>query len=299
MKKTEEGTFTRLPASVKGAIWMTLSAVFFAAQAAIVRHLSNDLHFVEISFFRALFGIVIMLPWLMRVGSNTLRTSNTKLYVWRGFLGTIAMYGWFGGLALVPLADATAISFTFPLFIALAGVLFLKERAHLSRWIALFIGFAGTIIVIRPGFQDINIGVFMVIGGGVCIAVSAMILKITVRRDTPDQAALYQAIYMLPFSLIVTLFVWQWPTMEQWFWGFILGAASTTGQRLYSRAFATGDVGSLAPFDFSRLPFAIALGFVFFSELPDFWTILGGTIIFSSSIFAGRSETRRRKKSKT
>ena len=104
---------------------------------------------------------------------------------------------------------------------------------------------------------------------------------------------------MLPFSLIVTLFVWQWPTMEQWFWGFILGAASTTAQRLYSRAFATGDVGSLAPFDFSRLPFAIALGFVFFSELPDFWTILGGTIIFSSSIFAGRSETRRRKKSKT
>ena len=115
-------TFIRLPASVQGAIWMTLSAVFFAAQAGIVRYLARDLHFIEISFFRAIFGIVVMLPWLIRVGSAALKTPHTRLYIGRGFLGTVAMYGWFGGLTLIPLADATAISFTFPLFIALSGV---------------------------------------------------------------------------------------------------------------------------------------------------------------------------------
>ena len=275
---------------------MTLSAVFFAAQAGIVRYLSKDLHFIEISFFRAVFGIVIMLPWLMRSGVGVLRTSNTKLYVTRGLLSTIAMYGWFGSLTLIPIGDATAISFTFPLFIALAGVLLLKEPAHATRWIALAIGFAGTLIVVRPGFQEVNIGVFMVIGGGVCIAFSAMILKVMLRTDAPDKAAIYQSIYMLPFALAAVLFVWEWPTPEQWFWGFMLGALSTTAQRLYSRAFATGDVGSITPFDFTRLPFAIAIGFVIFSELPDVWTIVGGVVIFCSSVFAGQTESRRDRK---
>ena len=276
---------------------MTLSAVFFAAQAGIVRFLAQDLHFIEISFFRAAFGIVVMLPWLMRAGITEMKTRHTKLYIGRGFLGTLAMYGWFGGLTLIPLADATAISFTFPLFIALSGVLFLKEPAHVTRCIALAVGFAGTLIVIRPGFQDVNFGVFMVIGAGVCIAGSAMILKVTLRTDKPDTAALYQVIYMLPFALVAVLFVWQWPTWEQWFWGFMLGCFSTTAQRLYSRAFTTGDVGSIAPFDFTRLPFVIAIGFVVFSELPDMWTVIGGTVIFCASFFAGQTENRRRRKS--
>ena len=141
--------------------------------------------------------------------------------------------------------------------------------------------------------DDVNVGVFLVIGAGICIAASAMILKVTLRTDTPDQAALYQVIYMLPFAFVATLFVWKWPTWEQWFWGFMLGALSTTAQRLYSRAFATGEVGSIAPFDFTRLPFVIAIGFVCFSELPDVWTVVGGTIIFCASIFAGRTESRR------
>ncbi|MDC0033072.1 DMT family transporter, partial [Alphaproteobacteria bacterium] len=265
---------------------MTMSAILFAAQAGIVRYLAADFHFIEISFFRALFGIIIMLPWLMRVGFGVLKTKNTKLYVARGFLGTLAMYGYFGGISLIPLADATAISFTFPLFIALGGVLLLKEKAHTARWISLFVGFAGTLIVIRPGFQEINAGFIMVIGAGVLVALSAMFLKIALSNDLPDTAALYQTFYMLPFSLVGIFLVWNWPSWEQWIWAFALGAVSTTAQRLYSRAFTTGDVGSVIPFDFTRLPFVVAIGFVYFSELPDLFTILGGTIIFCASIFA-------------
>ena len=289
-------TFARQSPSLQGAIWMTLSAVLFAVQAGIVRYMSADFHFVEISFFRALFGIVVMAPWLARHGLGILRTPHTKMYVARGALSTVAMYGWFGSLTLIPLADATAISFTFPLFIAFAGVLILREPAHATRWIALGVGLAGTLIVVRPGFQEVNVGVFMVVGGGVCIAFSAMILKVMLRTDPPDKAAIYQSIYMLPIALVGALFVWQWPTWDQWLWAFALGAASTTAQRLYSRAFATGDVGSIAPFDFTRLPFAIAIGFVFFSQLPDVWTVAGGVVIFISSIYAGRTESRRARK---
>ncbi len=285
--------FTRLAPSWQGAAWMTMSALLFAAQAAMVRYLSQDMHFLEISLFRALFGVVAMLPWLMRAGLGAMRTRNTGLYAGRGLLSTIAMYGWFGSLALIPIADATAISFTFPLFIALFGVIFLRESAHAMRWAALIIGFAGTLVIVRPGFQEVNIGMVMVIGAGLCIATSAMMLKVAIRTDHPDTAVLYQSVFMLPFAVAGAALVWQWPTAEQWLWGFALGAASATAQRFYTRAFAVGETGAVAPFDFARLPFAVVLGFVAFSELPDLWTVLGAAIIFAAWIVAERSEARR------
>ncbi len=285
--------FTRLAPSWQGAAWMTMSALLFAAQAAMVRYLSQDMHFLEISLFRALFGVVAMLPWLMRAGLGAMRTRNTGLYAGRGLLSTIAMYGWFGSLALIPIADATAISFTFPLFIALFGVIFLRESAHAMRWAALVIGFAGTLVIVRPGFQEVNIGMVMVIGAGLCIATSAMMLKVAIRTDHPDTAVLYQSVFMLPFAVAGAALVWQWPTAEQWLWGFALGAASATAQRFYTRAFAVGETGAVAPFDFARLPFAVVLGFVAFSELPDLWTVLGAAIIFAAWIVAERSEARR------
>jgi len=285
--------FTRLPPSWQGAAWMTMSALLFAAQAAMVRYLSQDMHFLEISLFRALFGVVAMLPWLMRAGLGVMRTRHTGLYAGRGLLSTIAMYGWFGSLALIPIADATAISFTFPLFIALFGVIFLRESAHAMRWAALIIGFAGTLVIVRPGFEEVNIGMVMVIGAGLCIATSAMMLKVAIRTDHPDTAVLYQSVFMLPFAVAGAALVWQWPSAEQWLWGLALGAASATAQRFYTRAFAVGETGAVAPFDFARLPFAVVLGFVAFSELPDLWTVLGAAIIFAAWIVAERSESRR------
>ncbi|MDE0060649.1 MAG: DMT family transporter [Defluviicoccus sp.] len=285
--------FTRLAPSWQGAAWMTMSALLFAGQAAIVRYLSKEMHFLEISLFRALFGVVAMLPWLMRTGIGVMRTRHAGLYAGRGLLSTIAMYGWFGSLALIPIADATAISFTFPLFIALFGVIFLRESAHPMRWAALFIGFAGTLVIVRPGFQEVNIGMVMVIGAGLCIATSAMMLKVAIRSDHPDTAVLYQSVFMLPFAVAGAALVWQWPSAEQWLWGLALGAASATAQRFYTRAFAVGETGAVAPFDFARLPFAVALGFVAFAELPDLWTVLGAAIIFAAWIVAERSEARR------
>ena len=285
--------FGRLPPAWQGAVWMTMSALLFAIQTAIVRYLSKEMHFLEISLFRALFGVVVMIPWVMRAGLGVMRTRNTGLYAGRGLLSTAAMYGWFGSLALIPIADATAISFTFPLFIALFGVVFLRESAHPMRWTALLMGFAGTLVIVRPGFQEVNVGMVMVIGAGLCIASSAMMLKVAIRTDQPDTAVLYQSVYMLPFAIVGAALVWEWPTLEQWLWGLLLGAASATAQRFYTRAFAVGEAGAVVPFDFARLPFAVVLGFLVFAELPDLWTVAGAAIIFGSSIVAERSEARR------
>ena len=271
---------------------MGVSALMFSGAAAAVRHLSFEVHFIEIAFFRSVFGIVVMLPWLHSVGLGGLVTRHTRLYMTRAVNSAVAMFGWFGALALLPIADATSISFVTPLFISVAAVIFLSEPMRVARWIGLFVGFAGTLIILRPGYTAVNEGALMVLGSAVLIAWSAMIVKVVGRDDRPDTIALYQVLYMLPLTFVPALFVWTWPTIEQWFWLAMVGALSTFAQRAYTRAYAAADASAVMPFDFLRLPIAVALGFFWFVELPDLWTLIGGVVIFSSTFFVVRSEAR-------
>jgi drug/metabolite transporter (DMT)-like permease len=293
MKFDPRRRFAALSAPAQAAAWMILSALMFSAAAAAVRRLSADVHFVEVSFFRSLFGIVVMLPWLRQVGLGALRTRHQWNYVARGVSSTAAMFLWFGGLSLVPIAEATAISFTTPFVITIAAFLFLSEPMRMTRWIGLAVGFAGTLIIVRPGFAEVNLGMLMVLFAGVFIAASVMNIKIAARDDSPDTVALYQVLYMLPLTLAPAVFLWRWPTLEGWGLAILVGALSTYAQRAYTRALALGDASAVTPLDFLRLPFSVWLGFIMFDELPDVWTLVGGIVIFAASAYVGRSEARR------
>ncbi len=202
-------------------------------------------------------------------------------------------FRWLGALAAIPIADATSISFATPIFIALGAVVFLNEPMRRTRWVGLIAGFAGTLIILRPGFVEINIGAMLVLGSALFIAWSSIIIKIVGRDDGPDTIALYQVVYMLPLSLVPALFFWRWPSAEQWFWAALVGLFSTFAQRALTRAYAAADASAVAPFDFLRLPFATVLGFVVLLELPDPWTLGGGLVIFAASFYVGHGETRR------
>ena len=284
--------FAALPAPLRGGAWMLLSGALFVTASASVRHLSAELHFIEISFFRSLFGIIVMLPWLASAGLGALRTRHTRHYLTRGVTSMLAMFCWFGALSMMALADATSISFATPLFISVAAVLVLAEPMRTSRSIGLVVGFAGTLVILRPGFVDINIGALMVLGAAVFIAWSAILVKIVGRDDRPDTIALYQVLYMFPMTLAAALFVWRWPSAEQLFWAAMVGVLSTFAQRAYARAYAIADATAVTPYDFMRLPFAVTLGFVLFSELPDLWTVAGGLVIFLASAYVGHGEAR-------
>jgi len=287
--------FAALSPPVQAAAWMVLSTLMFSGAAAAVRQLSFSIHFIEISFFRSFFGLMIMLPWLIRVGLGALRTRHQWNYIARGLSSTAAMFLWFGGLALVPIAEATAISFTTPFIITIAAFLFLHEPMKLPRWIGLSVGFAGTLIIVRPGFAEVNLGMLIVLTAGVFIAASAMNIKVAARDDSPDTVAIYQVLYMLPLTFVPALFVWRWPTLEGWGLAILVGVFSTYGQRTYTRALALVDASSVTPLDFLRLPFAVFLGFALFGELPDVWTIVGGIVIFAASAYVGRTEAMARR----
>lgn len=280
--------FAALPDFVRGALWMTLAAFLFAAAAAAVRGLSATIHTFEVSFFRCFFGVLVMVPWLCRVRLAGVRTSRTRLYMVRAVFSCAAMFCWFGGLSLLPVADATAVSFTTPLFGAIAGILFLGEKGTTRMWLALALGLAGALVMVRPGFAALNVGILLVIGSGLLIAVSAMIVKETARADSPDLAAFYQAFYMMPICLVAAAFVWRWPTGEELLWAVAVGGFSTIAQRCMARAYVAADISAVQPFDYTRLPFAVVLGLVLFGEVPDIWAGIGALVIFLSSLIAAR-----------
>ncbi len=284
--------FDSLPGPVRGAAWMTVSGALFSFNAAAVRHVAGEVNGIEVAFFRSLFGLPLMLPWLLRVGLVALATPHLRLYFARGTVSGLNTMFWFTALAFIPVADATAISFLAPIFGSLAAVAMLGEPMRARRWIAVAIGFAGMAIILRPGFAQVNPGAILVLASAVGVAINSIMVKTATKTDSPDTIAFYQILIMVPVTLVPALFEWSWPSAQGWFWLGLVGVASTLAHRALGRAFAAADVTAVQPFDFMRMPFAVAFGFMLFDELPDVWTWVGGTTIFASSAYVAHREAR-------
>jgi drug/metabolite transporter (DMT)-like permease len=282
--------FHSLPGAVRGAAWMTFSSILFSCNAAAVRHLAGEVHPFELAFFRSIIGVPLMLPWLLGVGLVALQTRNLRIYAVRGTLSAVSTIAWFMALALIPVADATAISFTTPIFASIAAAIALRETMHARRWSAVIVSFIGVAIILRPGFAVINLGTWLVLMSAVFVAVNSILVKTATRTDTPDMIAFWQILVMIPITFLPAVFVWSWPTAAQWIWIVVIAVISMVGHRALGRAYAAADVSMVQPFDFTRLPFAVGLGWFMFSELPDLWTWVGGLTIFAASVFIAHRE---------
>lgn len=286
--------FAALPAPVRGAVWMTLSACSFAISTAFARYASVGAGMDPIltTFWRCFLGVMFMLPWLHHAGIRVMATRNMRWYMLRCFFGTCAAYGFFFGVTLLPVAEATALLFATPLFVSVGAVLVLKEQMHWRRWAATLAGFTGMLIIIRPGVGEYNVGALLVLGSALCVGSASLIVKKLSRTEPPDAIAFYQTFLMTPLVLIPALFVWVWPTLEQLGVLLILSLAATWAHRSLGRAYAAADASMMQPFDFTRLIFAVGLGFALFSELPDLWTVVGAVIIFASTLYVAHREAR-------
>lgn len=288
--------FSGLPGAVRGAIWMSLACLMFACMSMVARGLStgasDDLHGLEIAFFRSLFGFFVILPYGIRAGRELWRTSNHRLYVARGASGAGFTIFYFPALALIPIADAQALSFTTPLFGVLLATIFLRETLHRHRLVAVLIGFTGALIVIRPGFEQVGGGMIFVLLSSLSAGISSNLTKFATRTDPPDKVVFFHALYMTPMTLGPALFVWQWPTLEQLLWLALIGFLATLNQRCLSRALAAADATAVLPFLFMRLPFAAILGYAAFVEFPGLFVWIGGAVIFGAALYLARGEAR-------
>jgi drug/metabolite transporter (DMT)-like permease len=285
-----------LPQSLQAAVFMILACAIFSLMSGLIRHISETVPALEVVFFRNVFGLLALTPWLLRNGIGALKTNRFGLYLGRASFGSVTMCFWFVGLTLVPLAEATALSFTAPLFATILAIFFLGEKVRIRRWTATLVGFIGAMIILRPVVTTLEPGIIMIMISAASMSTSGIFIKKLMVTETPAQAVAWGGILMVPMTLVPALFVWVWPSAESLLWLLLLGVIATIGHLCITRSISLGDLTSVLPYDFTRLPFTALVGFLAFSQVPDFWTWIGAAVIFSSTIYISWREARLKSK---
>jgi drug/metabolite transporter (DMT)-like permease len=271
---------------------MALATVAWTVMIAQVRLLTDVLSTFEVMFFRNLVGVVMLAPVVLRSGTHRWRPARPGLHCVRAAMSFTGMLGFFYAIGHLPLGDVVALSFTQPLFIVVLAALVLGERVGMARWRATAIGFAGMLIIVRPGFQEIGVATIAVIGSALLYAGSNVCIKVLVRTDTPAQSAIAVNLLMLPASLVTALPGWTTPGAGQAVLLIGVGVSGTLGIYLISRAYLAAGASAVVPYDFLRLPLTAAVAFALFAETLDLWTWLGAAVIFTSSYALVRIEAR-------
>ena len=288
--------YLAVPPGLRGVGLMLFSVFAFACMHAAIQYVARTgLHPFEIAFFRNFFGLVLLVPVLGRNRFRDLRTARPGLHALRGFIQVGAMLSFFYAVSITPLATTAALSFTAPLFGVIAAALVFRERLGRDRLIALFVGIAGALVIIRPGFIPLELGVVLIVGSSAFWAAAMMIIKVLARTDSASAIAAYMVIYLTPLTGIAAFFVWQWPTAGQFVLLVLIGAFGTVAHIAFNQAMKEADAAAILPLDFTKLIWNAVLGYILFSQVPGFWVFAGGIMIFIAATWVARSEALARK----
>ena len=258
---------------------------------ALVRLVSADLHPFQIAFFQNFFGLFVVMPWFIRDGLTPLRTNRFSLHLLRGLITLVSQLGLFYALSVTSLSLIAALGFTVPIFTTLLAMVFLNESVGLKRWLAVLGGFAGTLVVLRPGFVDVSLGTIVMIGASLIFSFAILLTKILSRTESTVTLTSYSVVLLAPMNLLIATFVWEWPSWEILGWCVAVGVVATTTQLLFNQGLKEAEVNVLMPLDFFKLIWASVIGYVLFFEIPSIWTWVGGVMICVSATYVAWRES--------
>jgi drug/metabolite transporter (DMT)-like permease len=281
---------------VAAVVWVTIAMALFAGLAVFARMAMNTgMHPFVVLFLRNVLAVGMLLPLLAWRGRSLFRSSQIGLYGVRVAISLASMLTWFYAIAVIPIGEVTAISFLAPLFGTLGAILLLGEKVRVRRWAALIIGFAGAMIILRPGGTPIGVGQICAVVSAMMTGVVAVLIKQLTERDDPDKIVFLTNIMLTPLSLLPALFVWSWPTTAMLLPLIGMGLCAVVGHVALVRGYARTDASLAQTFEFSRLPFTVAIAYAAFGETIDIWTWVGALVIFASAIYITRREAKLRR----
>ncbi len=282
--------FAAIPTPVQGALLMLGAAFALALMNGLIREASATLHPLQIAFLRNFFALLVLLPWLMRIGFGGLRTNRLGLHVTRALVGFVAMVLWFSSVALLPLAEAVSLNFTVPLFATLGAALILGEVVRARRWTATIVGFLGVLVIVRPGMEEVTLVTMLPVLAAVFMAITVLMVKALSDSEDPTLMVFYMNLLLTPISLVPALFVWQWPDLMTLGIMMVIGVLAVVAHLMMYQSFARADASAVVPFQYAQLPFVALIGYFAFAELPDLWTLAGAVIIAASATYIARRE---------
>jgi drug/metabolite transporter (DMT)-like permease len=281
-----------LPPAIEAALLMVLGAACVAIQNGMIRVVSAEIHTFEIVFFRNLFGLAAMLPFLGGIGLGMFRARHPGQLLLMSVWHLLGMVGFFLAIVYLPLAEVIALAFSKPLFATVGAALILREVVRARRWSAVALGFAGVLIVLQPGAQAISPYAVLVLLGALMGAITSLMIKRLTATEAISTIVWYQALFATVLALPLCLLQWRMPDPMGWLLLIAIGALGTVSWLTATRAFFLIDASAVVPFEFLRLPFAALVAYLWFAEVPSVWTWLGGALIFGTSIYIAQREAR-------
>jgi len=278
-----------------GIAFMIGSMFLFAAMDAISRHITQTYAIGQILAIRFVlftaFAIILVGPWRVRA---TFRTTNLKLQIVRGLI-LIAEVGIFVvAFRYLPLADVHSVAAAAPLVVvALAGPL-LGERVGIHRWVAVIAGFVGVLIIMRPGFKELDLLVLLPVGAMLLWGVLQLVSRLVGRYDGPNTTLMYSTIIALVISLALGPWHWRSPDLDGWTWLVLASVAGAGAHYFLIRAMDAAEASVMQPFSYTLVLWATLMGWLAFGEFPDGWTIAGGVVIVLAGLYALYRERRRK-----
>jgi drug/metabolite transporter (DMT)-like permease len=282
-----------LPANSRAAVWMLLAVLAFSVNNVSLKSLTRELDPIQIMFVRGTIMTLLLLPIAWR--TRALATKRIGAHLTRSVLGSSGAYLFILALSLAPVADVVALSFSRALFIVVMAVLLLGEVVGWRRWTACVVGFVGVLVMVRPGFGELNLGMVAAAGDAILSAGVALTLKSLGRTERPQTIVFYFGLLSALFSMVPGILVWRDPGWNGWTLLALTGVLATLGQFCITRAWTEGEASIVAPMAYVQLVLSGGLAYMVFRETPDTFGLIGAAIIVASTLYIALREARLRK----
>lgn len=241
---------------------------------------------LQIVWARLFFGAILTMPFALKIaGVRGLMPNLPVMHGVRACFLIAATSFFFWALTYLPIAETLAIFFVQPLIVTLLSPLVLGETVGIRRWLAVLVGFAGTLIIIRPGFAEVNPGVFLALASGASLAIYLLLTRKIAGSAPAMVTTFYTSLMGALIMSAVVLFVWQPPTPQQWGFFVLLSLIANGGHFLIIRAYDHAEASLLAPLAYTEMVMATFAGWYVFGDFPDVWTFAGVAILITSAIY--------------
>lgn len=282
-----------MPGNIRGILWLSIGAFLFSITDVVVKQLGRKFDPTELAFFRYGIGMIMLTPVFIKMGVAELKTTRLGLHIVRMSLAMVAQLGIFITVINMPLADATAIFFSKPLFTTVVAVIVISEVVSGRRWIATIVGFVGVLIMIQPGADTINPIALIGVASALAFATANVLIRLLSKTEPPNRILFY---YHVGGILVFTgpaIWFWTTPVGIEWVLLISIAVLTTIGMACFVRAFSAGEASAVGPIEYVRLIYAALFGYFLFSEIPSIWTGVGAALIVASAIYIARDEARK------
>jgi len=277
----------------RGFLFALLAGLVFQGLNASLKLLVAELPPMQVALMRWITGILWIAPFALAQGFGGLRTQDLKLHGLRSLFHAGGYGLWYTALGSITLATTAALSFTGPLFVTLGAVLFLGEKVRRARWIAVFVGFLGVLVILRPGIAEIGTGTLVMLASVPLIAGSNLVAKVVAGRDTPAQVVFWQSVFAMAWFTPVGIGFWQPVSAAQWLLALVAGLAGTVAYFFLTWSYRLLDISAVQPLMFLGIVWASLADVVFFGSTADAWTFIGAAVVVAAStMLVGRESGR-------